>query len=55
MEIGFTASQATQNILNYGLLNGFDWETTGRVAALMGAIILVIGDQFLLTRLRRSS
>ena len=24
--------------LLYGLLNGFDWETTGRVAALMGAI-----------------
>jgi adenosine kinase len=24
--------------LLYGLMNGFDWETTGRLAALMGAI-----------------
>jgi adenosine kinase len=24
--------------LLYGLLNGLDWETTGRIAALMGAI-----------------
>ena len=24
--------------LLYGLLNGMDWETTGRIASLMGAI-----------------
>ena len=24
--------------LLYGMMNGFDWETTGRVASLMGAI-----------------
>jgi len=24
--------------LLYGLMNGLDWETTGRIAALMGAI-----------------
>ena len=24
--------------LLYGLMNGFDWEVTGRIAALMGAI-----------------